>query len=366
MAARNLLLLLLFCGCDAFMRRVQPTLRAYRQNDMNASTRLLNHFRRQDRDTQRAATSVPDGDEWHRKFHDLHEIDAWMARMAAAHPRAARIFSIGNSYEGRPIRAMRVSLGAALANATGTPDTDVVRPVLVVDACIHAREWISCAAAQVLIERLLDPRPSANLLHGLLAHGHEAARAALVDVIVVPVLNVDGYAFSRSSLQPGLSPVVASMRRNQRTNRQARAGSQSEPGARGAHNEFGAILDGCCAMTWGNRNSGASCFGCYSQVGTDICRNFPVGWHDEERVETLASNPRADNYRGARPLDAPEASALAQLLSALDGAKRSPNSSKTSAALPGQGKLMGYLNTHAFGAPCNPPGSAFAAAGEQH
>lgn len=103
----------------------------------------------------------------------LPEIEAYISDLAADSPLLTSLHDIGDSVEGRNIWALEISNAPADA------------PVIMVDAGQHAREWISMASATCLADRLVrnnDPR---------IANLRDTMR-----VIVVPVVNPDGYVHS--------------------------------------------------------------------------------------------------------------------------------------------------------------------------
>jgi hypothetical protein len=91
---------------------------------------------------------------------------AWAAADTLIH-----VDSIGASYEGRPILAVKI----------GPPDDSPQRPNVLFLATHHAREWISTAVALKLIRWLADSARPAVTSH---------------DVWVIPVENPDGYQYS--------------------------------------------------------------------------------------------------------------------------------------------------------------------------
>jgi len=62
------------------------------------------------------------------------------------------------------------------------------RPVILVDAGIHAREWVAPAMALYIINQLVE---------------NNAANSALTDAVdwyILPVLNPDGYEYSHTTV----------------------------------------------------------------------------------------------------------------------------------------------------------------------
>jgi len=109
--------------------------------------------------------------EW-TQFHTLEEIYAWLDVIEDRYPDIVTPFTIGNSYEGRPIRGVKISYKEG-------------NPAVFIESNIHAREWITSATITYFIDELLVPR-------------NPAVRdiAQNVDWYIIPVLNTDGFAYS--------------------------------------------------------------------------------------------------------------------------------------------------------------------------
>lgn len=80
--------------------------------------------------------------------------------------------SIGQSYEERDIPLIKIST-----------NTSADKPVIFIDAGIHAREWIGHMQALYIIHQLVENSTNRYLLDK-------------VDWHIVPVLNPDGYVYS--------------------------------------------------------------------------------------------------------------------------------------------------------------------------
>lgn len=100
------------------------------------------------------------------------EIEEYLHEIAANYSDIVELSSIGQTYDGRDILALHLS-------KTGKVTGD--RPIILVDATTHAREWIGTMAA-------LD------VIHELVEH-HDDYDEILdeIDWIIIPVFNVDGY-----------------------------------------------------------------------------------------------------------------------------------------------------------------------------
>ncbi len=135
------------------------------------------------------------GADFFADFRPLGQIDARLDELAALHPARASVVVVGQSLEGRTIRGLRISALSDPAPA-GTP-------AILFDACQHAREWATPPVAMYIAQRLLDD------------YGVDPEVTAIVDsaeVFIVPVVNVDGYAWTWASVDNRL------WRKNRRIN----------------------------------------------------------------------------------------------------------------------------------------------------
>jgi|GEM_PF-778435 len=173
-------------------------------------------------------------------YHTHAEVEAMMRDMEAS--GVAKVYDIGDSVEGDDIWAVRIS---------DNPAVDEDEPSVLFVGCHHAREWISVEV----------PLYIAHYLTANYATNPEIA--SMVDnqqIWVVPMLNPDGYTYSRT--------VNASWRKNRRNN--------------------------------GN--------GTY---GVDLNRNYGYMWSYDN--EGSSGNTGAYDYRGSAPFSEPETRALRDL-----------------------------------------------------
>ncbi|XP_073821472.1 zinc carboxypeptidase-like [Musca autumnalis] len=108
------------------------------------------------------------------KYHQLADIYDWLDNLAIENMFTVTPFIIGKSYEGRPIKAVRIS-------------TKPGNKAIFVESNIHAIEWISSATTTCFIDNLLkaETKEMKKLLRDY-------------DWIYVPVLNPDGLEYTHN------------------------------------------------------------------------------------------------------------------------------------------------------------------------
>ncbi|KAG8226503.1 hypothetical protein J437_LFUL007385 [Ladona fulva] len=131
------------------------------------------------------------------RYYRHAEINQYLEEVAAAHPDIATLIDAGQSYEGRDMKAIKLSSGSGKRMKPNCP------------AGIHAREWISPAVAVYLLQQLTE--------------GSATDLVNDVDWIILPVLNPDGYEFTfeddrfwrkTRSITPGESCMGVDANRN--------------------------------------------------------------------------------------------------------------------------------------------------------
>ncbi|KAI1079253.1 hypothetical protein F5B20DRAFT_581355 [Whalleya microplaca] len=122
-------------------------------------------------------------------FHDyqpLTSINAWMRLLDSMFRGRGlvRMISIGKSYEGRDIQALRVGIppnGAAVGSSDDRRDT------ILITGGIHAREWISTSTVNYVAWSFIRSIDEDPMITKILEH---------FDIVFIPVLNPDGYEYS--------------------------------------------------------------------------------------------------------------------------------------------------------------------------
>lgn len=214
-----------------------------------------------------AASPLPSGRTSYRTYEDYLSD---LKKLARQYPRQTRPITIGRSVLGEPIRGLEIS--------TNADDITDGKPVFLMMGAHHAREWPS---SEHTIEFAFD------LLQGNAA-GRPRAQRVLANerVIVVPIVNVDGFQISRNADPLGdFSQFDYEMKRKNCT-----VSTATPP-------EF---LGGTCDDNPAGRLR-----------GTDPNRNYPGFWGG------FGASPdwSDDTYRGDGPGDTPETTAVRRLIS---------------------------------------------------
>lgn len=101
----------------------------------------------------------------------FEEMEMYLIRLAAQHPNLVRLDVIGKSYEHRDMYGLRIS---------STPNDFGRKPIIFIDAGVHAREWVGIHSVLYLVHQLVtNATVTAELLDK-------------VDWAIVPNANPDG------------------------------------------------------------------------------------------------------------------------------------------------------------------------------
>jgi len=110
------------------------------------------------------------------KFVGYDQIMTFLDEIEQSHKDIAEVYTYGKSYENRDLKAIKLSSGKAKYS-------------ILIDAGIHAREWIAQATAVWLINKMAT------------GYGKDKTVTEILDSFdlhIVPVVNPDGYEYSRS------------------------------------------------------------------------------------------------------------------------------------------------------------------------
>jgi hypothetical protein len=178
-------------------------------------------------------------------YHNFAEMNAEIDAVRAAHPAIVSVQNIGTSYEGRAIRAIKISDNVA---------TDEDEPEVLFTAHQHAREHLTVEMALYLLHQLAEGTDSriTNIVNSR-------------EIWIIPDVNPDG----------GEYDIATGSYRSWRKNRQPNSGSS----AVGTDlNRNWSFQWGCCGGSSGTFSSetyrGASAF---SAPETRVVRDFVIG-----------------------------------------------------------------------------------------
>ncbi|KAK4168958.1 hypothetical protein QBC43DRAFT_356471 [Cladorrhinum sp. PSN259] len=116
-----------------------------------------------------------------QQYQTLSVITSWMRLLEAMFPTITEMSSIGKSYEGRDVFALRV--GAR----SDDDETSKARKTILVTGGLHGREWISTSTVTYLMWSVITAYDKEPMITKILKH---------FDIIFIPVLNPDGYEYT--------------------------------------------------------------------------------------------------------------------------------------------------------------------------
>ncbi|MDE9367019.1 M14 family zinc carboxypeptidase [Luteipulveratus sp. YIM 133132] len=214
-----------------------------------------------------AESPLPSG---RTSYRHLSDYNAEMTLLAQRFPNLVKPLTLKNkSVEGREVRGIEIT-----TNATRVDDG---KPVFLVMGAHHAREWPSSEHSMEFAYDLLENFRTSDRARAILQN---------VRVIVVPVVNVDGFEISREAAPKGdFSQFDYEMKRKNCT-----VSVNTPPAYQG----------GTCVNNPAGRLR-----------GTDLNRNYPGFWGGGGASPTWSS----DTYRGDGPGSEPESDNIRALIS---------------------------------------------------
>ncbi|KAI4456604.1 protease family m14 carboxypeptidase ab [Holotrichia oblita] len=108
-------------------------------------------------------------------YHRLSDIHGFLDYLAVTYPTYCKVYVIGSSVQGRPLKVLRISNGNSGNKAVW------------VDGGMHAREWITPASVSYIINHM--------------AHNYDSETHAIrsLDWYFLPVANPDGYEYAHTT-----------------------------------------------------------------------------------------------------------------------------------------------------------------------
>lgn len=111
------------------------------------------------------------------RYYNHAEINAYLDELAKRYGTRVFVRTVGKSFEGRFLKTLIITNGDGRTN----------KNVVMVEAGIHGREWLSPATAVYIIKELVE------------SFDRNAELLEKFDWIVLPVINPDGYEYSHLS-----------------------------------------------------------------------------------------------------------------------------------------------------------------------
>ncbi|XP_017788792.1 PREDICTED: carboxypeptidase B-like [Habropoda laboriosa] len=202
-----------------------------------------------------------------KRYHRYGDIVRYLEYLALTYPKMVELIMIGHSFEGQPIKMIKISTGPNKEGET--------KPAIWIDAGMHAREWIGSAVATYIASQLVEKNTSyAKLLDN-------------ADWMILPVANPDGYEFTH---------IGDRLWRKTRSNH-----GEDQDDSRYSHSSFLQLVNHYARWLWGKCE------------GVDPNRNF--GYHWGEVQEGGASlDPCHETYAGPYAFSEPETKAMADYI----------------------------------------------------
>jgi hypothetical protein len=225
------------------------------------------------------ASPLPSGRTGYRTLADYQ---AELKKLVADHPGLVRPVTLGQTFQGRNIQ------GVEIAHNVNAPNDGRATFLLVGEH--HAREWPSGEIAMEFANYLISGDGSDTQVTNLL----ERER-----VVVVPIINVDGFNASRGAAPDGYFPDPADS-----------TGVPEGDTAEGVAFPFGGNLayrrKNCDGAVPNGPNHEEQNLPCYYQIGVDPNRNYGQNWGGVG----ASSDPNTQSYRGTGQWSEPETQAV--------------------------------------------------------
>ncbi|KAF8362751.1 hypothetical protein PRIPAC_89674 [Pristionchus pacificus] len=125
---------------------------------------------------KRAGNVVDDFDA--ETYHEYAVMTRFMHDLALHHPTLVKVVNVSRSTENRQIIGVKISTSS------------IYKPAIVIDAGVHAREWVAPAVAMYIMKKLVKSA----------GHDHRLSKALIdFDWFIIPQVNPDGYEYSRNT-----------------------------------------------------------------------------------------------------------------------------------------------------------------------
>merc|ERR1712115_688481 len=145
------------------------------------------------------------------QYHSYDTIVKFMDCLSSSYKSVVSVYTIGNSTEGRPLKVMKIGMPGKQKKA------------IWIDGGIHAREGISQATVTAILGYFVKGAMTLMRRNHRCMPGSNACILKKYDIYIMPVMNPDGYEYSRNydrmwrktrSKNPGSSCIGTDANRN--------------------------------------------------------------------------------------------------------------------------------------------------------
>lgn len=116
------------------------------------------------------------------------EVSRFLSYLVSTYPSLSSLETIGQSFESRPLQIIRIGSTPIVSPNTRNPPA---KPILWIDAGIHAREWIAPITALYIAHRLVNDYQTDPVTKNLVD---------TFDWRILPIANPDGYEYSHTTV----------------------------------------------------------------------------------------------------------------------------------------------------------------------
>lgn len=152
------------------------------ENTRPTSSRLADLSATEDRRAFTPSLQPGSGELFFDDYQPLSVISPWMRLMASMFPTHVRLITIGVSWEGRDIEALRIGVKPAAGE-----DPPRARKTIIVSGGLHAREWISTSTVTYTAYKMITLYGRSNGWTRLMEN---------FDWVFIPTMNPDGYVYT--------------------------------------------------------------------------------------------------------------------------------------------------------------------------
>lgn len=167
--------------CEVIIDDLNKTVKETYPVDQLEGAEKLQIFQQSPQLNEPAPVTMKRQDIFFDQFRDLDTIYAWLDLMQLTFPELVKIELVGQTFEGREMKALHISAG----NHNLNPD----KKTIIITGGIHAREWVGVSTACYFIYQLLT---------GYGTNKKETKYLNHLDFLIVPVFNPDGYVYTWS------------------------------------------------------------------------------------------------------------------------------------------------------------------------